>query len=233
MSLFKAIRRSSTARKLASFFITQYVRFVWMTSKWDILGKEYPDPYWANNKPIIACFWHGRLLMMFKSWFGQHTLHMLISSHPDGQIIARTTQHFGYGWIAGSSNKGGRKAVMNILKVLKNGESVGITPDGPRGPRYQVSLGVIQIARLGNASLLPISYSATRGRFMKSWDRFFLPHPFSRGVFIYGPMIDVTDSSKSDEELRQQLENALNELTQKADMHCNHTVENLLVTKPS
>lgn len=225
MSLFKKLRRSSVVRRLASYLITQYVRFVWMTSKWEIVGKENPDSYWKQNKPVVACFWHGRLLMMFKSWFGQHKLHMLISSHPDGQIIARTTQHFGYGWIAGSSNKGGRKAVVKILKTLKSGESVGVTPDGPRGPRYQVSLGVIQMARLGNAALLPVSYAANKGFFMKSWDRFFLPLPFSKGVFIYGPMIDVTDSSKSDEELRQQLENSLKEITQKADHYCGQRVE--------
>jgi len=191
-----------------------------MTSKWDILGKEHPDLHWEQNKPLVACFWHGRLLMMFKSWFGQHKLHMLISSHPDGQIIAHTTQNFGYGWIVGSSNRGGRKAILNILKTLKGGESVGVTPDGPRGPRYKANLGVIQMARLGKAALLPVSYSSTKGIFMKSWDRFFLPFPFSQGVFIYGPLIHVVDSSKSDEELCQELENALQELTQKADHYC-------------
>lgn len=185
-----------------------------------MLGKEHPDLHWDQNKPLIACFWHGRLLMMFKSWFGQHKLHMLISSHPDGQIIARTTQRFGYGWIVGSSNRGGRKAILNILKTLKSGESVGITPDGPRGPRYKANLGVIQMARLGNTALLPISYSATRGIFMKSWDRFFLPFPFSKGIFIYGPLINVAGSSKTDEELCQQLENSLRELTVRADLHC-------------
>jgi lysophospholipid acyltransferase (LPLAT)-like uncharacterized protein len=191
-----------------------------VTSKWDILGKEHPHPFWEKNKPVIACFWHGRLLMMFKSWFGQHKLHVLISSHIDGQIIARTTQHFGFGWIAGSSSKGGRKAVLSILKTLKNGESVGVTPDGPRGPRYQVSLGIIQMARLGNVALLPVSYSSRRGIFMKSWDRFLLPLPFDRGVFIYGPRIDVTNSPKSDEELRQQLEKSLKDLTLQADLYC-------------
>lgn len=220
MSFLKTIRRSSITRGLAAFLITQYVRFVWMTSKWEVLGKEHPDLHWEQNKPLIACFWHGRLLMMFKSWFGQHKLHMLISSHPDGQIIARTTQRFGYGWIVGSSNRGGRKAILNILKTLKSGESVGITPDGPRGPRYKANLGVIQMARLGNTALLPISYSATRGIFMKSWDRFFLPFPFSKGIFIYGPLINVAGSSKTDEELCQQLENSLRELTVRADLHC-------------
>ena len=158
--------------------------------------------------------------MMFKVWGGLHKLHMLISSHPDGEIIARTTQSFGYGWIAGSSTRGGRKAFMDIIRVLRNGESVGITPDGPRGPCYQASLGIIQMARLGKTAILPLSYSSTRGRFMKSWDRFFLPLPFGRGVFMYGPMIDPAQSSKSDEELRQELEKSLINLTQQADLYC-------------
>jgi lysophospholipid acyltransferase (LPLAT)-like uncharacterized protein len=224
MKIFKKIRSSSAVRWLASFFITQYVRLVWLTGRWQFLNKAYPDPYWQQNKPVIACFWHGRLLMMFKVWFGQHKLHMLISSHPDGQIIAQTTKNFGYGWIAGSSNREGRKAVVKILKTIKEGESVGVTPDGPRGPRYQVGLGVVQMARLSKASLLPVSYSATRGRFIKSWDRFFLPFPFSKGVVIYGPMIDVHDSSESDEELRQQLEDSLRHITQQADHLCEQGV---------
>ncbi|MBS0271059.1 MAG: lysophospholipid acyltransferase family protein [Proteobacteria bacterium] len=220
MSLFKKIRSSSFVRRTAGFCIAQYVRLVWLTGKWEHLNKEYPEPYWRQNKPVIACFWHGRLLMMFKAWFGLHKLHMLISSHPDGEIIARTTQNFGYGWIAGSSTRGGRKALLTTVKTLKGGESAGITPDGPRGPRYHASLGVIQMARLGGAAIMPISYSSTRGRFMKSWDRFFLPLPFGRGVIIYGPLIEVANSLKSDEELRQELETSLRDLTQKADLYC-------------
>ena len=225
MSLVKKIRSSSVVRRIVGLFIAQYVKFVWLTGKWEYLGKEHPDPYWQQNKPVIACFWHGRLLMMFKAWHGSHKLHMLISSHPDGEIIARTTQNFGYGWIAGSSTRGGRKALLNIVKTLKGGESAGITPDGPRGPRYHASLGVIQMARLGNAAIMPMSYSSTRRILMKSWDQFFLPLPFGRGVIIYGPLIEVVGSTKTDEELRQELEDSLKELTRKADLYCGHEIE--------
>ena len=207
-------------RRLAAFLITQYVRLIWISGKWTFFGKEHPSPYWEQNKPVIACFWHGRLLMMFKVWGGLHKLHMLISSHPDGEIIARTTQSFGYGWIAGSSNRGGRRALLNCIKTLKKGESAGVTPDGPRGPRYQASLGIIHMARLGGAAIMPISYSSTRGKFMKSWDRFFVPFPFGRGVVIYGPMIDVAASKKSEEELRLELEACLKDITQRADIYC-------------
>ena len=99
MNFFKKIRKLTTTRRLASFFITLYVKLIWATGKWQYLGKEHPNPYWEKNKAVIGCFWHGRLLMMLKVWLGTHKFHMLISSHPDGEIIARATQNFGFGWI--------------------------------------------------------------------------------------------------------------------------------------
>ena len=126
--------------------------------------------------------------------------------------------------------RGGRKALLNIVKTLKRGESAGITPDGPRGPRYHASLGVIQMARLGGAGIMPISYSSTQGLSMKSWDRFFLPLPFGKGVIMYGRMIEVAGSPKSDEQLRQELENSLKDLTRKADLYCGREIEKGLLT---
>lgn len=233
VSFLKKIRKSTAARRLASFLITQYVRFVWLTCRWEYLGKEYPDPYWRQNKPVIGCFWHGRLLMMLKVWLGPHKFHMLISSHPDGEIIARATQNFGFGWVAGSSTRGGRQAFMNMVRILKKGESIGFTPDGPRGPRYQANIGVVQLARIGKAAILPVSYSSTKGIFMKSWDRFFLPLPFGRGVFMYGPLIEVAGSPKSDEELRQELEDSLKKLTRQVDLYCGRESEPLLLKEAS
>ena len=227
MNIYKKIRGSSLLRRLAGLLIAKYVNIVWATGKWKLIDKHYPEPYWRDNKPMIACFWHGRLLMLFKAWYGKHNLHMIISSHPDGEIIARATQNFGYGWIAGSSTRGGKQAFLKTLKFLKRGESIGITPDGPRGPRYHASLGVIQMARLSNAGILPVTYSSSRGLFMKTWDRFFLPLPFGKGVIVYGPLIDVANSSKSDEELKEELESSLNNITQNADQLCHQTKETL------
>lgn len=220
MKLLKTLRKSSTVRRFAAFLITQYVKLVWLTSRWEFVGQDQANTHWQHNKPTIACFWHGRLLMMFKSWFGRHTLHMLNSSHADGEILARATKNFGFGSVSGSSTRGGKKAFLSLVKILKQGESVGITPDGPRGPRYQASPGIIRMARLGNAAILPGSYSSTRGMFINSWDRFFLPFPFGKGVFVYGPLLDVAGSSKSDDELRQDLEEILKALTVKADRYC-------------
>ena len=160
--------------------------------------------------------------MMLKAWFSSQKLYMLSSSHPDGEIMQRLVKNFGYGSIVGSSTRGGTGAILSIVRTLKQKKSIGITPDGPRGPRYQASLSIIQMARLGEAVIFPVSYSSTRGKFMKTWDRFFLPLPFGKGVIMYGTPIEVIDSSKSDEELRQELENTLKELTRKADIYCGH-----------
>ena len=223
MSFLKKIRKFPVVRRFAASLIAQYVRLIWLTNKWEYIGQENPDPYRQKCKPIIACFWHGRLLMMLKSWHSSQKLHMLQSDHPDGEIMQHLVKKFGFGSIIGSSTRGGKKAFLQSVKALKNGGSIGVTPDGPRGPRYQASLGTIVMARLGEATIFPASYSSTRGIFIKSWDRFFLPLPFGRIAVMYGPPIETVGSSKSDEELRQELENSLKDLTQKADLYCGHS----------
>lgn len=224
MILLKKIRKSSLSRRIAALFISSYVKLVWATGKWDYKGTEHPDPYWRQNKAMIGCFWHGRLLMMFKTWRSPQKFHMLNSNHADGDILARAGQTFGFGSIRGSSTRGGAQAFRTIVKTLRGGESIGITPEGAKGPYHQVGIGVIKMARLGGVPILPVSFSSTRGRFMKSWDKFFLPFPFGRGVFIYGPVLEVAGSPHSDEELRQELEKILQDLTIQADLHCKQTV---------
>ena len=220
MTILKQIRKSTHVRSFAAFLIVQYIRLVWLTSRWEFIGTENPEPFWNSQTPVIGCFWHGRLLMMVKAWQSSQHVYMLSSNHPDGQIMQKLVQSFGYGTIIGSSSKGGRGAVLSIVRALKQKKSIGITPDGPRGPRHRANLSIIQMARLGQVVIFPVSYSSTRGKFMNSWDRFFLPLPFGRGAIFYGAPIEVMGSSKSDEELRQELEGALNDLTQKADAYC-------------
>lgn len=224
-SAYKKIRKSSWIQVFAAFLATQYLKFVWLTSRWEYIDRENIEPYWNNNTAIIGCFWHGRLSMMLKAWESSQKFYMLISNNIDGKIGQRLVENFGYGVIAGSSSKGGKAAVLAMVKTLKQGQSIGITPDGPRGPRHRSKLSVIQMARMGETVIIPFTWSSTRGKFMNTWDRFFFPLPFGRGVYICGTPIEVIGSSKSDEELRQELENALIEITQRADHYCGHGVE--------
>ncbi|HAI32218.1 MAG TPA: hypothetical protein DCM48_22310, partial [Thalassospira sp.] len=201
-----------------------YVRLMRTTGRWRTEGGDHPAHYLTEGKPFIVAFWHQRLLMMPYTWRsvgGDRPFNMLISSHRDGEIISRTIARFDIKTIAGSTGKGkgGAAALRQILKALKAGEVVGMTPDGPRGPRMRASDGIIQAARMAGVPIFPLTYSASNRKVIQSWDRFILPLPFSRGVFHWGDPIFV--DRKLDEEnmeaKRVELENALTELTQKTD----------------
>jgi lysophospholipid acyltransferase (LPLAT)-like uncharacterized protein len=172
----------------------------------------------------VVCFWHGRLLMMPCAQRPPMTYHMLISGHRDGQLIARTIGRFGSGVVAGSSSRGGALAVKQCIDLLAAGVAVGITPDGPRGPRMRAAGGAVEIARRTGVPMLPVTYSVTRRRILGSWDRFLLPLPFSRGVFILGEPIEVPANARSEalEAARVELERRLNAITAEADRLTGH-----------
>jgi lysophospholipid acyltransferase (LPLAT)-like uncharacterized protein len=220
----KRIIKSDTMRSTLCWLAASYVRLMRTTGRWRTEGGDHPAHYLTEGKPFIVAFWHQRLLMMPYTWRsvgGDRPFNMLISSHRDGEIISRTIARFDIKTIAGSTGKGkgGAAALRQILKALKAGEVVGMTPDGPRGPRMRASDGIIQAARMAGVPIFPLTYSATNRKVIQSWDRFILPLPFSRGVFHWGDPIFV--DRKLDEEgmeaKRVELENALTELTQKTD----------------
>lgn len=224
MQWHKRIIKSSIMRGTLSGLAAGYVRLIRATGRWQTEGGDHPAHYLTEGKPFIVVFWHQRLLMMPYTWRsvgGDRPFNMLISAHRDGEIISRTIAHFGIKTIAGSTGKGkgGAAALRQILKALKAGEVVGMTPDGPRGPRMRASDGVIQAARMAGVPIFPLTYSASNRKVLGSWDRFVLPLPFSRGVFHWGDPVFV--ERKIDdaglEAKRIELENALTKLTQETD----------------
>lgn len=224
MQWHKRIIKSDTMRSTLCWLAASYVRLMRTTGRWRTEGGDHPAHYLTEGKPFIVAFWHQRLLMMPYTWRsvgGDRPFNMLISSHRDGEIISRTIARFDIKTIAGSTGKGkgGAAALRQILKALKAGEVVGMTPDGPRGPRMRASDGIIQAARMAGVPIFPLTYSASNRKVIQSWDRFILPLPFSRGVFHWGDPIFV--DRKLDEEgmetKRVELENALTELTQRTD----------------
>lgn len=222
MGVLKNISKKSWGSSLIAKLIEGYVRFVWLTSRWEEHNQEEAEKAWGRNVPFLGVFWHSRLLMTLKIWKGHkgQKAHVLISSHSDGAFIAKAAQAFGYEWLAGSTNRQGAKAVRNILDVLENGDSIAITPDGPRGPRYTAKENLITIARMAGVDIYPVAYSAKRGIFLRSWDRFFLPFPFNKGVFVYTAPVLVSQSQRSDDDLKQELVDKLNAVTREADELC-------------
>jgi len=215
----KAVLKSDTFRKAVCWIGSLYIRTVHSTGRWQVVRGEVPAHFWNSGKPFILCFWHGRLLMMPYCWDLSKTIHMLISEHRDGQLIARTVGHFGIKTAAGSSSRGGAKALRTMVKAIAAGEYVGITPDGPRGPRMRASDGIVHVARLSGVPVVPATYSSSRGRVLGSWDRFLVALPFGRGAIVWGKPITVPRNADETtiETYRLGIEEELNAITREAD----------------
>lgn len=157
--------------------------------------------------------------MMPYCWDPAQPIHMMVSLHRDGQFIARTVKNFGIDTVVGSSSKGGAKALREMVKLLASGACVGLTPDGPRGPRMRAGSGIIALARLSGVPIIPVAFSLSRGKNLKSWDRFLVGGLFARGVFIWGEPVDVVRDATPDiqEKARLDIEQTLNRLTFEAD----------------
>ena len=143
----------------------------------------------------------------------------LISHHSDGEIISRSAKLLGYETIRGSTSKGGLSAFRKLIRLLRDGSDIVLSPDGPRGPRYRVQRGIVHLARLSGAPILPMAFSSSKKRIFNSWDAFLLPVPFSRGIFAWGEPVFVEDNSDEEyiEHKRDLLERELVSLTNLAD----------------
>lgn len=200
---------------------------LWRTTRWQIEGRDHVDALLADGRGFVAAFWHGRLLFTpFCVPQGRRTL-AVISNSRDGDLISATVARFGVQAVRGSSNdprksdrdKGGREAFAAALAALQGGAVVGITPDGPRGPRMRAQPGVALLAAAAQVPVLPLAVSTARGRLLGSWDRFLLPRPFDRGVVVYGaPLPPPPRGDDAEIEAhRRAVEAQLNILTAEAD----------------
>ena len=223
MLSYKKILRTKLAYSVICWVGAKYIKFVSFTNSWSFINKKYVENLWKKNEAFILCFWHGRLLMMPLSWNKEKKINVLISTHSDGQLLSKTVKHFNIETITGSSSKGGSEAIRNIIKSLKSGISIGMTPDGPRGPRMKVNSAIIKIASLTGHKIVPLSYSVKNKFFLNSWDRFLVALPFGKGCFIWGEPIKVKRniSNNEDSKLSNKLEKILLKLTKEADKYCN------------
>lgn len=162
------------------------------------------------EEPVIFACWHGDLLMqpyLYAKLRRFPKAKVLISEHFDGQLIARTITFFGLGTIHGSTTRGGAKVLIRGLKSLEEGYDIGITPDGPKGPRYEMSDGIVAMAQKRHAKVIVFHCVPTSYWQLPSWDRFVVPKPFGRLDFYASEPIDLKDMGM--EEAKQRLKHAL------------------------
>ena len=222
--LWRSLLGNERIRHSACWAIHWYIRLVYRTNCWAVENGEYPRALLAAGRPFIGAFWHGRMMMIPLGWRGMAPMHMLISAHRDGRIIADAVAYFGIAAIAGSTRRGGSAALRNLLNRLRNGDCVAITPDGPRGPAMRASIGIVNVARLAQVPIVPITYATSRRRIARTWDQFHVALPFGRGVFLWGEPIEIA-ADLDDAELenaRRLVEDRMAAMVCEADRRVGH-----------
>lgn len=149
--------------------------------------------YWAlrkAKKPVIFLIWHGKIFIV-PYFFRKRGIMPLISPSKDGEIPARIMDGWGYKILRGSGSHVVKGAWLEMKKELQSGGEVIIVPDGPRGPDRKLKLGCIKLAAETGAALVPFSFSASRKKILKSWDRFLMFYPFSKVVAVYGQPAEI------------------------------------------
>lgn len=214
--LLRKITYSVAFQELICLIIMGYMKLVYVTSKKKFVNLDKLFGSTEISPPIIVAFWHNRLMMMpliphvRKKLYPNYNFMTLASRHGDGRFVGRTMERLNLISIAGSS-RDKRKAsrgidIGNFKKLfsgLKKGYSMGITPDGPRGPNQKIHGEIINIARISRAGILAGSYSASRFKKLNTWDKFMIPLPFSTICFYFDETPIYVPQDAGEEEMEQ------------------------------
>ncbi|MCP4726178.1 MAG: lysophospholipid acyltransferase family protein [bacterium] len=186
---------------LGSNFGGLFLRVLKKTIRFTILGDEHFQKHFIENRKVIFALWHGNMFIPILHHIDKG-VYALVSQHRDGEIIARVFTSLGFQNVRGSSTRGGSEAMKEMVRIMKEGAGIAITPDGPKGPYRELKLGTVKLAQRSGAPVIPIGSSADRAKYFGSWDRFMVVKPFSKAVMIYGEPISIP-RDLSEEELEE------------------------------
>jgi lysophospholipid acyltransferase (LPLAT)-like uncharacterized protein len=188
--------------------------------RWEEEGLEHLRAARASGRPILFVFWHNRLLHVCYR-LARERLVMMVSQSRDGDIIARVAHDQGIASVRGSTTRGGTAALRALARAMKqHGLCGGITPDGPRGPRFVLQPGALVAARLAGAVTVPVALGFSRKKVFASWDGFQLAWPFARARLVFGAPLDPPAAAEGEEAFerrRAELERRLAQVTEAAD----------------
>jgi len=201
--------------RIFAFLFNLFLRFNCGSNRLSTTGLEVFEKYAEQGNNIFA-FWHSRLfyLVYFYVRGARRRVSILVSMSRDGDYGAALVHRLRQDLVRGSTSKGGQAAIRKLVAKAAEGHNIAITPDGPRGPAFRVNEGVIRLAQLTGARIIPVSYDATRKARLKSWDGFILVKPFGRVHIAFGEPIEVARdmSPEQVEQHRLNLERVLLEL---------------------
>lgn len=183
-----------------SLYIAPLIIYIFMKILWFTLRKEIHFMDSVDDRQYLCACWHSELLVSSQAYRKVHPKHKanaMVSQHLDGEVVARTIRFMDIKPLKGSSSKGGVKVLLQALDVLKKGEEVIITPDGPRGPRYAINDGIMSLAQKLNLPIFTMNFRASSYWQLRSWDKFVIPKPFCK-VDIYAQVIKVDELNMSE-----------------------------------
>lgn len=201
--------KNSPAHSVLSLLAWLYIQLVGKTSRIVIKGRP------AVSGPAVYALWHRQEVLLIY-------LHRnsgicgLVSKSKDGEYMARILKRFGFTFVRGSTSSGGIMALRGLIKAARDGYSIAITPDGPKGPIFKVQPGLVLIAQKAGVPIIPAACALSSKKILRSWDRYQFPLPFGRIEAVYGAPIQVAETDDVQAKALE-LENALNKLTEEAE----------------
>ncbi|MAV64637.1 MAG: hypothetical protein CMG00_05550 [Candidatus Marinimicrobia bacterium] len=179
--------------KIKSYFLFILFFLIEKTCKWSFFGREVFEKAVSSKKPVLVCAWHGYFifpLMFFKKNFTN--INVVSSNHKDSMILGSVLKKYGFLLIKGSSSRGGKNVIKEMIRLYKRSQSViVVTNDGPKGPPRIAKSGSLVLAKKLGAKIIFISGSSSSFKKLKTWDSFILPLPFSKNS-VYFEEIDVS-----------------------------------------
>lgn len=196
------------------------VRAIGMTLRITLEGYERVQALPGGK---VLAGWHGRTFVAALVFRGKGVW-TIISQSNDGDMQNRIFRRLGFNTIRGSTGRGGVRAAVEAIKVLRQGVTMAFTPDGPRGPSGIVQNGIMLMAQKSGAALIPVGVSASRRWIYPAWDRFMVPKPFAKAIMVFGDPIYVpcdADEAQMDA-ARRELESELHRLESVAEERMGH-----------
>lgn len=201
--------------KIIARLIYIFIRLLNFTYRYKFIGLENKKAAkeLSPNKTFVYALWHQNLVGAIFSHIGEKFT-MVISESKDGELVAVTCETLGHVPARGSSTRGGKKALLDIVRNVKSGIPGALSVDGPKGPAKEVKLGVVEIAKLCHCAIIPMSpYANHFWSFHKSWDQFRVPKPFSKIVVVIGKPITIDEGMKKEDFIKvaEEVRDAIND----------------------
>ena len=221
MRIKKKLLKNFFVQNILGFLTFLYIRTVNFTSSIQFENESIPRQFWNDDKPFILAFWHSQLMMIGFSWKKKQNVNILASSHSDGRFGAIVGKYFNLNNIQ-TSEKNKSVSLRSIFKLLNDNNYIGITPDGPRGPKEIVSEGIIKIAKSSKVPIIPIGFWSSKNFKLKSWDSFLITLPFSKCSFVWNKPLEIPYNIQENQIQHYQklLQEKINQSVKKAQNNC-------------